>query len=235
MNVFYLPEAQIGFVTLSEEESKHCVRVLRMQIGDNVCITNGTGLLMDAELVDAHPKHCILNITSQRKGNDFWSFHLHIAIAPTKNIERIEWFLEKCTEMGIDEFSIFTSQHSERRIVKPERLEKIIVSAVKQSIKSRLPTLNPSIQFNDLAKQDFHGRKYIAWINETITETLVNDYKPGENAMILIGPEGDFSRDEVELAIKFGFKPISLGSSRLRTETAGIVACQTIQLLNQLK
>jgi 16S rRNA (uracil1498-N3)-methyltransferase len=235
MNVFYLPEAEIGLVNLSEEESKHCVRVLRMQSGDNVCVTNGKGSLMDAELYDADPKHCVLKVTNTQQGSDFWPFHLHIAIAPTKNIERIEWFLEKVTEIGIDEISLFSSSHSERKIVRSDRLEKIIVSAVKQSIKSRIPKLNALKSFKDLVKQDFKGLKYIAWIDDSIHETLVKSYQPGENVLILIGPEGDFSHEEVLLAKQFGFKPISMGSSRLRTETAGLVACQTIQLINQLK
>jgi 16S rRNA (uracil1498-N3)-methyltransferase len=235
MNVFYLPEAEIGSVILSEEESKHCVRVLRMQTGDNVCITNGNGLLMDAVLVEANPKHSVLNVTSAKRGADFWPYTLHLGIAPTKNIERIEWFLEKVTEIGIDEISLFSSMHSERKIVRHDRLEKIIVSAVKQSIKSRLPKLNELCSFNELVRRDFTGSKYIAWIDETIIDTLVIDYQAGENVLILIGPEGDFSREEVDLAKKNGFKPISLGSSRLRTETAGIVACNTIQFLNQLK
>jgi 16S rRNA (uracil1498-N3)-methyltransferase len=235
MNVFYLPEAEIGLVNLPEEESKHCVRVLRMQSGDKVCVTNGKGLLMDAELYDPNPKRCVLKVSKARQGSDFWPFYLHIAIAPTKNIERIEWFLEKVTEIGVDEITLFSSSHSERKIVRPDRLEKIIVSAVKQSIKSRIPKLNDLLSFNKLVKQEFAGMKYIAWIDDSIQETLVKDYQAGESVLILIGPEGDFSNEEVVLARQNGFKPISLGRSRLRTETAGLVACQTIQLINQLK
>ena len=208
---------------------------MRMQKDDVVCVTNGNGLLMDAVLFDANPKHCVLKINASKIGNDFWPFKLHIAIAPTKNIERIEWFLEKVTEIGIDEVCLFSSKHSERKIVRHDRLEKIVISAVKQSIKSRLPHIHPIISFEELVKQDFDGLKYIAWIDPTINDTLVNDYQAGQNVLILIGPEGDFSAGEVLLAKQFGFKPISLGSSRLRTETAGMVACQTIQLINQLK
>jgi len=235
MHIFYLPEATIGLVNLSEEESKHCVTVLRMKTGDIMRVTNGKGQLMDAILIEADPKNCIVSIDTVKDGADFWPFTLHIAISPTKNIERIEWFLEKVTEIGIDEISIFISQHSERKVVKYDRLEKIIVSAMKQSVKSRLPALHCLLHFEQMVKQDFQGSKYIAWIDDSAKITLTTDYKAGENVLILIGPEGDFSPEEVTLAIKHGFKPISLGSSRLRTETAGIVACLTVQIMNQLK
>ncbi len=235
MHISYLPEAEIGFQILTEDESKHCVRVLRMQQGDPLLVTNGSGLLFQARIHDAHPKRCVIELLSAEKGNDHWPYHLHIAIAPTKNNDRLEWFLEKATEIGIDEISLFSAYHSERRTVNPERLHKLLVSAMKQSIKSRLPILNQMIDFKRFVTQKHDGQKYIAWIDDTVKELLVNDCRNGNNCLIMIGPEGDFSREEVNLAIDNGFKPISLGNARLRTETAALVACHTVQLINQMK
>lgn len=235
MNVFYLPNAELGNVSLPEEESKHCVKVLRMIEGDTFCVTDGNGFLYDGELMTAHPKKAVVNLTNKRKGYDNWPFRLEIAVAPTKLNERMEWFLEKATEFGIDTVRLFTSYHSERRTVNVERLRKIMVSAMKQSIKSRLPKIEDIVSFESLVKQPFDGKKYIAWIDENVTEQFCDIYKKGENAKILIGPEGDFSLEEVTLAKANGFIPVSLGDSRLRTETAAIAACFTVQLINQMK
>ena len=226
MNVFYIPNATEGLTTLSEDESKHCVKVLRMTEGERFCVTNGEGFLFDAELVEALPKRATVNLTNQRKGYDHWGFNLEIAIAPTKLNERTEWFLEKATEIGIDRVRLFTSYHSERRAANVERFQKVMVAAMKQSIKSRLPKVEDLVAFDKLVKQPFEGQKFIAWID---------DDKKGENVLVLIGPEGDFSPEEVALAKENGFVPCSLGEARLRTETAAIVACHTIQLINQMK
>lgn len=235
MNVFYLPDAREGNVSFPEEESKHIVRVLRMREGDTFCVTNGKGSLFDAELIDAHPKRAMANLLNRRAGYDNRAFKLSIAIAPTKLNERTEWFLEKATEIGIDEIKLFASYHSERRVVNVERFKKIVVAAMKQSVKSNMPIIEEMQTFENLVRQDFSGQKFIAWIDEEVKDQLCNLYDKGSDVLVLIGPEGDFSKDEVELAKANGFVPVSLGEARLRTETAAIVACHTIQLINQMK
>ena len=235
MNVFYLPNAQIGTISFPEEESKHIVKVLRMKEGDCFCVTDGKGNLYDAELTDAHPKRAMADLSNQRVGYDIRNFKVSIAIAPTKLNERTEWFLEKATEIGIDEVKLFASYHSERRVANVDRFRKIVIAAMKQSVKSKMPLVEEMISFDKLVKQDFNGQKFIAWIDDNVKEQLCDLYEKGENALVLIGPEGDFSREEVELAKANGFIPVSLGEARLRTETAAVVACHTIQLINQMK
>lgn len=234
MNVFYLPDAHEGLVSLSEEESKHCVKVLRMNAGDRFLVTNGKGMLYDGELVEALPKKALAMLSNQHVGYDHWSHNITIAIAPTKLNERTEWFLEKATEIGIDSIRLFTSFHSERRVANTERFRKVMIAAMKQSMKSKLPEIYDIISFEKLVKQPFNGSKFIAWIDDDVKNTLCSSYKKGDDALILIGPEGDFSKEEVELAIEHGFVPVSLGDARLRTETAALVACHTIQLINQM-
>ena len=235
MNVFYLPNAQIGTISFPEEESKHIVKVLRMKEGDSFCVTDGVGSLYDAALVDAHPKRAMANLSNKRNGYDIRDFKVSIAIAPTKLNERTEWFLEKATEIGIDEVKLFSSYHSERRVANVERFKKIVVSAMKQSVKSKMPLVEEMTSFDKLVKQNYEGQKFIAWIDDDVKEQLCDLYKKGENALVLIGPEGDFSKEEVALAKENGFVPVSLGEARLRTETAAVVACHTIQLINQMK
>lgn len=235
MNVFYLPTAQLGTISFPEEESKHIVKVLRMKEGDRFCVTDGNGSLYDAELVDAHPKRAAAELSNQRRGYDIRDFKVSIAIAPTKLNERTEWFLEKATEIGIDEVKLFASYHSERRTANVERFKKIIVAAMKQSVKSKMPVIEDIVAFDKLVRQNYDGQKFIAWIDDDVTEQLCDLYRKGENALVLIGPEGDFSKEEVALAKENGFVPVSLGKARLRTETAAVVACHTIQLINQMK
>lgn len=235
MNVFYLPTAQLGTISFPEEESKHIVKVLRMKEGDRFCVTDGNGSLYDAELVDAHPKRAAAELSNQRQGYDIRDFKVSIAIAPTKLNERTEWFLEKATEIGIDEVKLFASYHSERRTANVERFKKIIVAAMKQSVKSKMPVIEDIVAFDKLVRQNYDGQKFIAWIDDDVTEQLCDLYRKGGNALVLIGPEGDFSKEEVALAKENGFVPVSLGKARLRTETAAVVACHTIQLINQMK
>ena len=235
MNVFYLPDAQIGTISFPEEESKHIVKVLRMKEGDGFCVTDGNGSLYDAELIDAHPKRAMANLSNQRNGYDIRDFKVSIAIAPTKLNERTEWFLEKATEIGIDEVKLFSSYHSERRVANVDRFKKIVISAMKQSVKSKMPIVEDMVSFDKLVKQNYEGQKFIAWIDDNVKEQLCDLYKKGENALVLIGPEGDFSKEEVALAKEYGFIPVSLGEARLRTETAAVGACHTIQLINQMK
>ena len=233
MNLFYIPDIENSSY-LSEEESSHAVRVLRMKSGDRLFAIDGKGGFFEAEIANPYPKHCEINIINKKINFNKRNHYLHIAIAPTKNIERLEWFLEKATEIGIDEITPIICRFSERKNIKNERLEKVIVSAMKQSLKAYLPTLNPLTTFDDFLKnQQENTAKFIAHCYDDEKTLLKNAYQKGNNAVILIGPEGDFSKEEVEKALNNNFKPISLGNSRLRTETAGIVACHTVNLLNE--
>lgn len=217
---------------LPAEEAQHCVRVLRKREGEDIWITDGKGFFYDAQIAVASQKHCIVNISNTIKPPRLRSFNLQIAFAPTKNIDRIEWFAEKATEIGIDCFSPILCRFSERKEMKLPRIRKILISAMKQSQKAVLPQLDELQTFEKFIKQDFQGRKFIAHCYKGEKSLLKDTYKKGENALILIGPEGDFSEQEVESAIKAGFAPISLGESRLRTETAALVACHSIHALN---
>lgn len=232
MNLFYSPDIIEPITKLSEEESKHIVRVLRKKVGDTIFFTDGSGNNYKCIITDANPKACTIEITEKKTGNDKRDYLLHIAIAPTKNIARFEWFLEKSTEIGIDTIIPVICSHSERKDVKVERLNKVVTSAMKQSLKSFHPVLTDKMSFKELVDLPFEGTKFIAYIDDDVTLELSKAYTSGQNALVLIGPEGDFSKEELQLAIEKGFTPISLGTSRLRTETAGIVACHTINLMN---
>ncbi len=232
MNLFYYPEISEPETILSVEESKHMIRVLRKSIGDIVYFTDGCGANFKCEIVDPDPKKCCIRIIEKTEGRDRRNIKLHIGIAPTKNITRFEWFLEKATEIGIEEVTPVISFHSERKEIKPERLIKVIISAMKQSLKSYLPKLNNKLQFEEIISKPFEGQKFIAYISDDVTKELKDVYIPGQDVLILIGPEGDYSPEEVKKATDNGFIPVSLGTSRLRTETAGIVACHTISLTN---
>jgi RNA methyltransferase, RsmE family len=232
MNLFYAPDIAVN-PQLPEEEGKHCTRVLRMGEGEEITITDGKGSFYKAVIEQANPKHCIVSIIETSLQPSLWPFYLHIAIAPTKNMDRIEWFAEKATEIGINEITCLNCRYSERREVKSSRMEKTLVSAMKQSLKATLPKFSGMIDFKTFVKQPFDGRKFIAHCEEGDKTLLKHAYNTGENALILIGPEGDFSREEIELALSEGFAPISLGESRLRTETAALVACQSLHIINQ--
>ncbi len=232
MQLFYIPDITGNEVVLNETESKHAIRVLRLAEGSRVQLIDGTGGFYEAEISVAHPKKCKLAITGSTQEFEKRTFKLHIAIAPTKNIDRYEWFLEKCTEIGIDEITPLLSEHSERKVIKPERLNKILVAAMKQSLKAYLPRLNTLTSFNELVSISKYKNKYIAHCNEGDKIHLKNCIKQGEDNLILIGPEGDFSLEEVKFATQNGFTEVSLGDARLRTETAGIVACHIANLMN---
>lgn len=229
--IFYAPSI-LQDNTLPQDESAHCVRVLRKKEGDEILVTNGKGLFFEAEIVSAHQKHCVVNILETIEEPKPWSNYLHIAFAPTKNLDRIEWFAEKVTEIGLDRLTPLRCRYSERKEVKLPRIEKILVSAMKQSQKAILPELDEMISFSAFIKQPFDGQKFIAHCYPQEKQLLKHIYKPQGNVLILIGPEGDFSEQEVAEALKNGFEPISLGESRLRAETAALVACNTIQILN---
>lgn len=229
--IFYAPDI-LSNPVLSEEESAHCVRVLRKKEGDEILITDGKGHFFDAEITLAHSKKCEVSIVETKDTAKQWNNFVHIAFAPTKNLDRIEWFAEKATEIGIDRITPLKCRYSERKEIKLPRIQKILVSAMKQSQKAYLPVLDEMIPFSDFVKQPFEGQKFIAHCYEGDKKLLKSLYTQDVDVLILIGPEGDFSEQEVEEALKNGFQPISLGDSRLRTETAALVACNTIQILN---
>ena len=232
MNLFYYPDIQGNSFILSNEESKHLIRVLRMKKGDRVQFTDGKGFIYNCTIGESNPKACRLIVQEKTEGTDRRSFNLNIAIAPTKNISRFEWFLEKATEIGIDRITPIICEHSERKEIKQERLNKVLVAAMKQSLKSNLPVIYPVVSFSEFIKAPVNGQKFIAYIDNEHTDELSKICQPQQDALVLIGPEGDFSQDEITLAKEKGFMPVGLGPSRLRTETAGVVACHTINMLN---
>ena len=231
--IFYCPDIRTN-PEMPETESQHCARVLRMKEGATLFITDGKGYFYRAQLLQANPKSCIVAIEEELPQPKEWNFDLHIAFAPTKKLDRIEWFVEKSTEIGIDRFSPLNCRFSERRNIKTTRIEKIMVSAMKQSQKCRLPQFDEMVKFDEFIKQPFDGQKFIAHCYNSPKQALTEICKKNTNTLILRGPEGDFSEEEVAKSVEQGFTPISLGNSRLRTETAALVACHTVQLLNQL-
>ena len=253
MHLFYTPDILLAslsgeFYTLNEEESKHCVRVLRLAIGAKLILIDGKGGWYEAEIIDDNAKRCGVKILSSKKETGKRNHHLHIAIAPTKNMDRLEWFIEKAVEIGIDEISLINCTNSERCIVKIDRIEKVAVAAIKQSLKAYLPVINEICDFKKFVSSttNFEGQKFIAYCNPSLIRPLgipqlreegqhhlKTVYTKGLDVLVLIGPEGDFSTDEVKMAIDAGFKEISLGTSRLRTETAALYACAVINILNE--
>ena len=235
MQLFYAPEITTPLYTLPEEESGHCVRVLRLREGDELHITDGRGTLYRAEVEEAHPKHCTIRIVEEHHEWEKRPYRLTVAVAPTKNIDRIEWFVEKATESGIDRIVPILCDHSERKVIKEERLEKIAVSAMKQSLKSYKPQIDPLTPIRALFAEPFEGVKLIAHCEEDMERVFMGDVvTKGEDVMILIGPEGDFSKEEIEAARKAGFREVTLGQSRLRTETAALAATMYTAYINNL-
>jgi len=235
MQLFYNSEitTETKQITFDKIESKHIVRVLRKKTNDILKITNGKGFLFEVKIILASDKKCLAEIISFEEKPKPWDYYLHIAIAPTKLNDRIEWFLEKATEIGIDEITPIICSNSERRVVKLERFQKIIQSAMKQSLKFTLPKLNAPVKFNEFINQEFDGKICIAHCEEQDKNLLNAVVNPGEKTTLLIGPEGDFSSQEITKALDKNFIPISLGESRLRTETAALVAVNNISFINQ--
>ncbi len=228
--IFYCPNIE-SEKTFSEQESIHCAKVLRMKNGDKLTVTDGKGFFYECTLVNAHPKHCEVDINAKIAHHRAWSFYLQLAFAPTKQMNRNEWLLEKATEIGVNRITPLYSQFSERKEIKNERMEKITVSAIKQSKQAHLPTLDEMTTFDSIISQPFDGQKFIAHCHNGSKNNLSNSYHKGKNALILIGPEGDFSNEEVEKAISHGYIPITLGNNRLRTETAALTALLSIHIL----
>ena len=205
-----------------------------MREGDKLTVTDGQGFFYECTLLQANPKQCLVDIQNCIEKPKGWGYNLRIAFAPTKQMERNEWFVEKAVEIGIDRFTPMLCHYSERREVKTERLEKIAVSAMKQSQRSYLPKIDELSQFEKVISEPFNGKKYIAHCYDLPKKQLAQHYKKDENVFFLIGPEGDFSQEEVEKAIAAGFEPVTLGDSRLRTETACLAAIHTIHVINNL-
>jgi 16S rRNA (uracil1498-N3)-methyltransferase len=232
MHLFYSPVISGTIHILPKDESRHCIKVLRLKTGEKVHLTDGLGNLYETVIIDDNFEKCELKIKNIISEFGKRNFNLHLAVAPTKNIHRFEWLLEKTTEIGIDIITPIC-EHSERKSLHNDRQNKVITSAMKQSLKAYHPILNDFSSFQKFIQQDFFSQKFIAYISETYKDSLKYLYRPGENAIIMIGPEGDFSGKEIEHAMKKGFIPVSLGPSRLRTETAALAACLTINLMNQ--
>ena len=235
MQLFYNPDIDKDTtqITFDKIESRHIVKVLRKKEGDTVYITNGKGRLFVSKINIASDKKCLASIFKTEEKPIQREYRLHVAIAPTKNIERFEWFLEKATEIGIDEITPIITQNSERKVIKKERLEKIIQAAMKQSLKYHLPVLNDPIPFNKFLNQRFDQNIYLAHCYEDEKKLMKEVIEPKESVTILIGPEGDFSKEEVSNSLNANCKPISLGEARLRTETAALVAVQNVAFINQ--
>jgi 16S rRNA (uracil1498-N3)-methyltransferase len=236
MQVFHAPNAQLGFFPLFEEESKHVVRVLRMKPGDPVYVVDGQGHLFEGKIFDAHPKRCILQLEKVTDQFEKRNYRLHMAISPLKSVDRFEWFIEKAVEIGIDEITPLLCNRTEKKTINKERLYRIVDSAMKQSLKAYQPLVNDLVSFDKFiqSQQEQNETKGIAFCSEGEKQHIGKVFSKGAPAVVLIGPEGDFTEEEVKKAQDTGFKGISLGASRLRTETAGIVACQSISFINEV-
>ena len=233
MKVFYTPNiTDASTFVLDETESKHAIKVLRLDISDTVTLVDGKGTFYDAKIINPHAKKCELEIIAKRIQTSNKP-HLHIAIAPTKNNDRLEWLVEKATEIGVSEITPIICANSERKIVKTERLEKRAIAAMKQSLKAQLPIINDSCSFAEFISKSYETEKYVAHCYNENQKHFKQLYVSGKNCLVLIGPEGDFSKMEIEDTIKHNFIPISLGESRLRTETAGLYICNAFNLINE--
>lgn len=232
MQLFYTTEISENTATLNKNDSGHLIRVLRKKTGSLIDFTDGKGCLYSGIIEDPDPKKCRISITEIKKEFEKRDFYLHMAVAPTKNISRFEWFIEKATELGIDEISPIICKHSERTTIKHERMERIAIAAMKQSLKAYLPKINEAVSFKDLLQNSTEEKKFIAWINPEVTRQIDEVYDAGKSCLTVIGPEGDFSSEEVDQAKQRNFEPISLGKSRLRTETAAIAACHLVNFIN---
>ncbi len=234
MQLFYNPIISLETKTFffDKEESKHIVKVLRKNSGDDLLVTNGFGQIFSTKIVVASENKCMVEIESVAHQNPMSGF-LHLAVAPTKMNDRFEWFLEKATEIGVSEITPIICDRSERKFIKTDRFEKILISAMKQSAQAYLPKINEAIDVKTFFKQKFNGKKFVAHCEDSEKKMFKDQISPSDSVLVMIGPEGDFSKKEIEMALAEGFLPISLGNTRLRTETAAIVACHTIALINQ--
>ena len=237
MHRFYCPDI-VDTLTLGEEDSKHCVKVLRMGEGDTIEVVDGNGTLYNCRITMAHPKRCAVEAMGKVEQPPHWGHRIVLGVAPTKNLDRIEWLVEKCVEMGVDRIIPLRCHNSERTVLKTERLKKIMVSAMKQSLKATLPQLDEMTPVERVIAEAPAGSRCIAYCDEQLPResrhTLASVYRPGTDVTVLIGPEGDFSPEEVQAATAAGFVPVTLGESRLRTETAGLMAVAAIHTIDMV-
>ena len=234
MQIYYAPDISGNSYTLDENESKHLIRVLRMTKGSGVRLIDGKGNLYEGIISDPDQKKCTIDITRKIMDFEKRNYRLHIAISPLKNTERFEWFVEKSVEIGIDEITPLLCRNTEKQGIKTVRAENIITSAMKQSLKATRTLLNEPCSLEDIISMDMKGIRMIAHCNNSIARQKISDvYSKNESVTILIGPEGDFTRNEIDQAIQSGFSPVHLGPSRLRTETAGVSACHSVYFINQ--
>ena len=233
MQIFYAPDITGYTYVLDEKESRHSVRVLRLKKGSPVRLIDGRGNMYEGVITDPDFRRCVIGIKSVVENFGKRDYRLHIGISPVKNHERFEWFVEKSVEIGIDEITPLICRHTEKSSIKSARVRNIIIAAMKQSIKAENTALNEPCLFNDFINYGHKGELMIAYCDQKIAGSKISDvYSKGRDAVILIGPEGDFTEDEINSAISRGFRAVNLGNSRLRTETAGIVACHSVYFLN---
>lgn len=226
---FYAPDIESSLV-LPESESAHCCRVLRLKVGDNIFVTDGKGHRFDCIILDAHPKHTVLEIVNKIDISPWWGFKLEICVAPSKNMDRMEWLVQKCVEIGVDRIVLMKCQRSERKFLKSERLSKIAISAMNQSLKTNLVEILES-DFKTIISDDFQGFKCFGYCDDSYPlRSFAKEYRGGD-VRILIGPEGDFSPEEVSLAVDRGYLPVTFGGSRLRLETAALYATVAAHLI----
>jgi len=232
MNLFYTPDITENKYCLDSNESRHCIKVLRLKKGDSIHLTDGKGKLFECILINDEGRNCEVEVMNIIENNKDKKPYIHIAVAPTKNMDRMEWFIEKAVETGIDEVSFLICEHSERRKINIERLQNIAIAAIKQSHRTFLPLINDVVLFNQIINSKPDSSKFIAHFDKNNLQ-LKSTIQQGNDTIILIGPEGDFSKNEIEYAIQCNFVPINLGNHRLRTETAALLACHTFNLINE--
>jgi 16S rRNA (uracil1498-N3)-methyltransferase len=233
MNIFYEPNIK-QTLCLNEDESRHAVKVLRFAAGDFLTVVDGKGGMYKCQIKTPNDKKCEIKIVEETQNYGLRDYYIHLIIAPTKNLDRIEWMVEKCVEIGINEISFIRTRCSERKEIKTIRIEKIAVGAMKQSLKAFLPKINEMISWKEFLKKDYsETQKMIAHLEEGDRKLIQQIAQPKGKYAVLIGPEGDFSTEEINQALEKGFVPVTLGESRLRTETAGLVACHTLTVINE--
>lgn len=234
MIIFYAPDIEQS-LSLPESDSKHCIKVLRTSVGDIIHVIDGKGNIFKCRLVDNNFRGASVEIIEKTIQSLHWDFSITVAVAPTKNMERMEWLVEKLTEIGVNKIVLLKCQRSERKEVKTERLKKIAVSAMKQSLKAWMPEITEITSFKQFIEETAGGQNFICYCHPSIPRTsLAKSLQPGQPVSIIIGPEGDFSPDEIQLALNSGWQPVTLGDTRLRTETAALVAVDTVHIVNQL-
>ncbi|MDE7419021.1 MAG: 16S rRNA (uracil(1498)-N(3))-methyltransferase [Muribaculaceae bacterium] len=230
---FYAPDIEATGV-LPEAESGHCCRVLRMKEGDKIFVTDGKGHRFECQILDAHPKHTTIEILTVEEIKPWWGFQLELCVAPSKNADRMEWLVEKAVEIGVDKITLMKCRRSERKTLRTERLEKIAISAMNQSLKVNKPEISLPIDFKDIINDGFSGFKCLGYCDDAYPLlSFANEYKGG-NVRILIGPEGDFSPEEVSMAVEKGYLPVTFGGSRLRLETAALYACVAAHVMGDI-